>query len=381
MAAKSTRTESRAKNRQLILQHIHAGIADSRAALAHATGLTKPTVGDIVSTLIDEGLLVEAGRGKSTESGGKRPRLLEFLPSARQVIGVSIQRDRIIGALADLNGEPLVHHELPLRDVTGEDPLDLLETVINGLAAQLTSELLCIGISTPGVVDTSGGVVRVARRFGWKELPLAAYFARIYAVPVYVGNDTELATRARLAMQAAEDVRNIVTVIIEDRIEVGFAFAGRAYHHSDDLGKLQLASDDSHGWIDRLGWAALQLQATRLRGNYPQSQLPADWDTIDLLYGLHMGDALCARLYDDIAANLGRVFAWIVGLLRPDEIVLAGAMADLGTALIDRVEAHTRHLLPSGLVDNVAFSVETDATLSLNGALVLSLQNELGILR
>ncbi|MEL6151217.1 MAG: ROK family protein [Chloroflexota bacterium] len=381
MAAKSTRGQSRAKNRQLILQHVHAGTADNRAALAQATGLTKPTVGDIVSTLIDEGLLVEAGRGKSTESGGKRPRLLEFLPSARQIIGVSIQNDRIVGALADLNGEPYVHHELALRDVDGADPLHLLETVINGLAAQLTTQLLCIGISTPGVVDSSEGVVRLARRFGWKDLHMAAHFEGIYDVPVYIGNDTELATRARLAMQADDDVRNIVTIIIEDRIEVGFAFAGRAYHHSDDLGKLQLDSDDTRRWIDLLGWAALQSLATQGRGQYPQSLLPADWDTIDLLYGQHMGDPLCEYLYDELATNLAKVFAWIVGLLRPDEIVLAGAMADLGCALIDRVEAHTLRLLPAGLVDNVSFSVETDATLSLNGALVLALQNELGILR
>ncbi|MEL6269313.1 MAG: hypothetical protein AAFR22_05835 [Chloroflexota bacterium] len=94
-----------------------------------------------------------------------------------------------------------------------------------------------------------------------------------------------------------------------------------------------------------------------------------------------MGDPLCEYLYDELATNLAKVFAWIVGLLRPDEIVLAGAMADLGCALIELVEADTLRLLPSCLVDNVSFSVETDATLSLNGALVLALQNELGILR
>ncbi len=377
----SSRNRSKHHNRLLILQHVHARTADNRAALAQATGLTRPTVGDIVSSLLDEGLLIESGRGSSTESGGKRPRLLEFLPTARQVIGVSVGSDRIIGTLTDLNAEPFVHHELPLKPHDATDPLLLMESVINGLVAQLKAELLCIGISTRGVVDSSNGIVQLASRFGWRQLHMAEHFEDIYGVPVYVGNDTELATRARLANHAPDDVRNIVTLIIEDRIEVGFTIGGRAYHHSGDLGQLRPISEDTRAWIDLLGRATLQERANKLRPDYPASTLPEKWSFLDLRYGYTQGDALCMALTDELSKNLAHVFAWVIGLLRPDQIVLGGTVADCGKPLLELAEAHTRQLLPHDLVDNVLFSLETDKTLSLNGAIVLALQNELGILR
>ncbi|MCA9913872.1 MAG: ROK family transcriptional regulator, partial [Anaerolineae bacterium] len=102
MPKKATRAGVKETNRRLILRSVFTGSATSRAAIAQETKLAKPTVSELVGELIDEGLLEEGGRGESTESGGKRPRLLHFRHSARQIIGVSITSVRAHGVLADL---------------------------------------------------------------------------------------------------------------------------------------------------------------------------------------------------------------------------------------------------------------------------------------
>jgi DNA-binding IclR family transcriptional regulator len=56
-ARKATRTQLRRHNRLLILRAIYAGEADNRAALAQATGLAKPTVSELVTELIESGLV------------------------------------------------------------------------------------------------------------------------------------------------------------------------------------------------------------------------------------------------------------------------------------------------------------------------------------
>ena len=99
---KATHGQIRRHNRELLLRAIYNGVADNRAALAQETGLAKPTVSELIGELIDDGLLIEEGHGPSTEGGGKRPRLLKFVPTARHIIGISLSEERVLGALAIL---------------------------------------------------------------------------------------------------------------------------------------------------------------------------------------------------------------------------------------------------------------------------------------
>jgi hypothetical protein len=94
---------------------------------------------DLVAELMGEGLLEESGCGKSTDSGGKRPRLLRFV---RQVIGVSIGEYRVLAILCNLDGKVIAEHHADLEDNSDADIITIVE-VINGLTAlaQLTFSL------------------------------------------------------------------------------------------------------------------------------------------------------------------------------------------------------------------------------------------------
>src|SRR5690606_9521223 len=112
---KATHEQLREHNLHLLLRAVYSGVANNRAALAQHTGLAKPTVSELVSELIRLGLLAEGGHGQSGESGGKRPRLLEFVPTARQVIGVSVDSYQVSGVLANLDGALVARHVADLE--------------------------------------------------------------------------------------------------------------------------------------------------------------------------------------------------------------------------------------------------------------------------
>lgn len=381
MPRKATHSSLKAHNRRLVLHAVFTGEATSRAALAQHTGLTKPTISDIVGDLIDEGYFEESGHGTSTESGGKRPRLLQFVPTARQVIGVSVSKYRVLGVLANLDGSIVLRHDVDMDGAAGEVVLDCVQYTINGLLAQLEAPLLCIGVGTPGIVDTGSGVVILSRSLGWRKLPLRQHLEQLYDTPVHVGNNTELATRAQLSFGSADDVCNLVTILLNSGIEIGVAFGCTTYHHSGDLGQLRTHDRGDQPLVDFLSWDAVLQQVEMKRPRHPDTLLPGDAVTyLHLNYGYAQHDPLCQSVYEAVAVHLGQVFAWIAGLLRPDQIVLAGDIVDMGQPLLDLALQEARHRLSPELLDVITFSMAEDPTLSVSGTIAFALHNELGVL-
>lgn len=385
---KATHGQLRLKNRQLLLRAIYTGLASSRAELAQETGLAKPTVGDVIGALIDEGFLVEKGLGQSTDEGGKRPRLLEFVPDARHVIGVSLTAERILGVLANLDGQVLVEHYKNLSDVRGQALIDSLCEVINGLQAQLIAPLLCLGIGVPGSVDFSTGIVRTAVHLGLQDVPLAEILRTQYGVPVYVANSTELAALAQFAFGEARGVSRLATILVNDSVGVGLVLDGAIYHTGGEIGPLRVVRSDGNfpghepGSLESiLGWQSVRQRAAPLEELYRNNFLPND----ELTY-LHIQQAVqdqqpvAIALQDELADYLAQIFAWIIALVHPDHISLTGTMADMGASLLDCAVDKTRALLSPDLMQTITFSQDNSTTLVALGAVARTLQQELGLI-
>ena len=374
MTQKATREGVREHNRRLILRSVFSGSATNRAAIAQQTGLAKPTVSDLVGELIEEGLLEEGGRGESTESGGKRPTLLHFRTGARQIIGVSIDALQVQGVLADLSGEVFARHCAELDDVQGDEALTVLQEVINGLIAQLDAPLMCISLGAPGIIQND--VVKSSPTLGWSNLHLAKHLP--YDVPIYVGNNTELATRAQASFNT-DNAQNLVMVLVNASIEIGIAFGKAAYHHSGDLGSLRILPE-SEPFNHHLGWRSIKERIESLRMTMPDTSLPDKPTYLDVRYGYQQGDWLCNMLVDELAGHLAQVFAWITALIRPDHIAMAGGVVELGDPFLDLVTRRAAELIPPDLLNAVTFSLAEDQTLSVTGTLAHALSRELGVL-
>lgn len=376
---KATRENLRRHNRQLLLRAVYTGLADNRAALAQETGLAKPTVSDLIGELIAEGLLVEGGLGESTESGGKRPTLIKFVPDARQVIGVSLDNGRAFGVLCNLAGLVMAQHTAELDGAQGDEAQAVLTDVINGLIAQLDAPLLCIGIGVPGAVDTASGMVLESHPLGWQRLALAERLAAQYEVPVYTGSSAELTALAQYAfgLNGDDQTRNLVTVLVTNSVEVGITLDGVTYHQGGDISALRA--------VDRLdaliGWTAVQQRAADLRRQYPASTLPETGLTyMHVHYSAVNGDPAAQQLCEELAGHLAQVMGWIIGLLRPDHVSLAGPIVNLGEGFLQRVVAKTEAMLWPEVVRPVVFSLAYSGNLSAIGAAALALHRELDIL-
>lgn len=386
---KATHGHIRRHNQQLVLRAVYNGVATSRAALAQETGLTKPTVSELIDDLIAEGYLEEVGRGESTSGGGKRPRLLKFVPWARQVIGVHINDEQIMGALAVLDGRITARHCVDLNGAQGQDVIEGLIDVINGLLAQCDAPLLAIGIGVSGVVDEDAGVVHYAPHLGWRQVDLAGIMRERYGVSVYVANSTALVAMAQYVYGPVDNVPSFATLRVGSTVGVGLVINGAIYR-GGEIGHLRIAEQSQVAappdWQGRLesflGWRYVKQRAYAIRRCYPDSSLPQEGEPIRYLHirqGVANGDPAALAIQDELSVYLAQVFAWIIGLLRPNYIALSGPIADMGQPLLDQTIARTRDLVLPDLAESVTyFLTETDNLVAV-GAIAQALHRELGL--
>lgn len=382
---KATREGLKRHNRQLVLRAVYEDAANNRAALAAITGLAKPTVSDIVSELIEEGLLTESGFGESGDTGGKRPTLLRFVPDARQVIGISVEEHRIFGVLSDLTGYVSVQHVIEREQFQPTEIIDLIEATINGLVSQLSSPLLCIGIGVPGILSETRQHLIQSPLQQLVEFALPPYFTDLYGRPVYIGNNSELAALAQFSfgVTGTDDAESLACLMLNESVEIGIAFntADFHYHQGGAIGRLKMGFPHEMQPLESLlGWKAVRQHVLELRARIGESQLPELFTYMHLRYAARRGDLLATMAVNWHMEHLAQVLAWVVSLWQPSHVSLAGKVVDLGegflSALIELAARYTDHTL----LARTRFSLAYSKDLSALGAVALALQNELDIL-
>ncbi|MDO5703093.1 MAG: ROK family protein, partial [Lachnospiraceae bacterium] len=96
------RDDQKRSNWGLVLKLVATGRCSSRIDLSKATGLTKPTISQIVGEMINKNLMAESEKEIRSEIG-RHPTKIVISPRAPKVIGVLIDRRYCAAVLCDLN--------------------------------------------------------------------------------------------------------------------------------------------------------------------------------------------------------------------------------------------------------------------------------------
>jgi predicted NBD/HSP70 family sugar kinase len=357
---------------RLALQTIYRQGPTSRAEIARETRLAKATVSDLVGLLLDQGLVVELGTGVS--AGGKPPTLVSLAPRSRSIVALDMSAVPFTGAIADLQGEIEDRAEGSGQPM-GEEAVEEVGRLAERLVGQATSDVIGVGVATPGLVDP-GGTVRSAAHLDWDEVPLARLLRARIGVPVHVANDSHVAALAEYSHEFPEG-ESLVLVRVGEGVGAGIVLDGRLYRGpgsgAGEIGHVVVDEDGLPCWCGRNGCletvvaiGALLANASAVLGR------PASVDDLAL--------PAAEGIVSAAGHSLGAALAHVVATLDVRHVALAGPVRAAGEPFRAAVaETIKERVLPTMSAHVDVRWAALDADLVLAGASAMVLAAELGV--
>ena len=213
-----------------------------------------------------------------------------------------------------------------------------------------------IGIGIPGVADEKG-VVLNCTNLGWFNEPLADEMRKYFSLPVYIGNDANVAALAECYAGAAKGCRSSVMITLGTGVGGGIVIDGKpwngAHGRGGEIGHMTLVPDGipctcgNNGCVERYCSATALIRMGRQECRaFPDSLIlkkaggdPEKINAKTVIDAAKEGDAPALRVFNSFVNYLALAINNLTACLDPDMFVLGGGVSHAGAFLLDAVRA------------------------------------------
>lgn len=332
---KATHQQTKQHNRDLVLRTLFSHESISRAEIARITNLTRTTVSDVVSGLLNEGLVEEVGRGESI--GGKTPILLSIIADSRYLIGLNLAQDKFIGAIVNLRGEIKETVEIKVNDNDGDKALELVYKILDELIRKKIKPIVGIGVGTPGLVNTREGVIVNAVNLAWKDLPLGNLLEKKYKIPVSILNDSQATAIGEYVYGNNHKAdENLIVVNVKHGIGAGILVNGRLFQGdgggAGEIGHVVVQENGIQCRCGKFGCLETVASARAVINQLGVSSFE------QALTEFSSNNGNSKQIITNAGKYLGISLANLIGTLNIQKIVLTGDMTQLGETWLDAIK-------------------------------------------
>ncbi|OAH14841.1 N-acetylglucosamine repressor [Streptomyces jeddahensis] len=197
---------ARAINDRLALRLLQQQGPLTAGQLKQLTGLSRPTVADLVERLQSAGLITVVGEA-GADRRGPNARLYGILADRAHLAALDVRTDGLTVVVADLLGTVLAEASVPIGGDTGTGPaVEQAVALVERTAKEAGAERLhSIGVGAPGLIDPATGELRDSSGLPAWHRRLAGALQERLAAGVLVENETNLAALAEQRDGAAAD--------------------------------------------------------------------------------------------------------------------------------------------------------------------------------
>jgi predicted NBD/HSP70 family sugar kinase len=337
----------RRHNLAVVMKHLRAHGARSRARVAAETGLNKATVSSLVAELAERGLVSEG----ATERGSVgRPGLVMELDAETYVaLGAEVGIDYISVLAMNLRGEAVAERRVPL-DVAGLSPdqvLRLLAKALKGLFGPLVkrgSRAVGLTLAVPGIVEPATGTVFDAPNLGWRQTSVVEPLRRYLGdpeFPILLDNEANLAALAELEVRGAAAAQELL--LLTGSVGVGGGvvsgggllrgargFAGEIGHMQVDRGGRPCRCGRDGCWETVVGLNALLGLAAAKNDPVRDPSVDVVQRLEELRSRAEAGDKRTLRALNEVGDWLAAGCGTLINVFNPEVLVLGGYFAVLG---------------------------------------------------
>lgn len=198
---------ARAINDRLALRLLQQEGPLTAGQLKERTGLSRPTVADLVERLTAAGMVEVAGEARA-QRRGPNAKLYGLVAGRAHLAALDVRTEGVALVVSDLVGEVLAEASLPIADDTGTGPaVEQAVTLVERTAKEAGADRLhTVGIGAPGLIDPATGELRDSTSLPeWHRRLVAALQERLPEARVSVENETNLAALAEQRDGSARD--------------------------------------------------------------------------------------------------------------------------------------------------------------------------------
>ncbi len=355
---------ARALNDRLALRLLQEEGPLTATQLKELTGMSRPSVADLVERLQGSGLVRVVGETGSTRRG-PNARLYGIVADRAYVAGLDVRTESIGVEIADLLGRTVARAEHPVR--ADADPA---RTVEDGVALLLgavreagAADLHTVVCGAPGLIDPGTGRLSPSGALPAWHAGLADEVRARLRVPVLLENEVNLAavaerrTRMRDGSMTGEDT--FVLLWIGGGVGAGVVLGGRlrrgASGGAGEVGFLPVAGDGRlpsasacddgyHGLVGARAVCGLARAHGLPAGEAEDASAAAE---AVRAAGAAEDPEGAEAFLDELAARIALGAAAVCAVLDPGRVVLAGEVgAAGGDALAARVGAAFARISP-----------------------------------
>ncbi len=263
-------------------------------------------------------------------------------------IGIDLGGTKILIGLVDKKTGEVIHY---VKKKTKKDkgPKNIVKKMLDGIDELLkeckipVKEISSIGIGAAGQVDRENGIIIAAVNLECYDLNIREKINERYDIPVYLGNDVEIAAMGELKYGAAKGYDDVVCIfvgtgvgsaIIKDGkiIKGATGTAGEIGHMIVDLNGRPCACG-AHGCLE--AYASRSAIEKRIEGALKKGRYSVILDTMDKSITSHIiqdaiekNDELVTQCVDEAAEYLSGGIASIINFINPKLIVLGGGLIE-----------------------------------------------------
>jgi glucokinase len=323
----------------------------SKADLVRASGLSAPTITNVVGDLLSADLIKPLGEGES--NGGRPPDMIAFKAERGCVLAVQITADCISFLLADLNGNELDAQKIPLanRKTTPDAICVYIGEEVRRLLRKhkkKRKQLLALVVGVPAITNVDDGIVlSISTLENWRSVPLRAKLNKIVDCLVIIENDTNLAAQGERYCGAAQGEETFILIHIGPNVGAGIVLGGQIHHGSQwsagEIAYLRLPSTSRRRpTLHEFGELETVLTSSGILESWQEAskksgqdatENPEKMDALGVLNLAQTGDARAEKIIQHRAGIVADIIVNLSLILNPGLILLEGEVGSHPTLI------------------------------------------------
>ena len=266
----------------------------------------------------------------------------------RYSIGIDLGGTKVLLALIDKTSGTVVDF-LKKKTKKEKGPKNITKKLIEGIEELLVkcdiSQISSIGIGSAGQIDRKNGIILGAPNLDCYDYKIKEILSKHFNLPVYVGNDVEIAAIGEQKFGAGRDCEDFVCIFVGTGVGSSIVKNGKIIYGSTgtagEIGHIIVDLNGrpcgcgAHGCLE--AYASRSAIETRIEGALKKGRKSCITDYLEegksiksgmIQKSIERNDELVIQCVDEASEYLSGGIASVINFINPELIILGGGLIE-----------------------------------------------------